>query len=1346
MVNKHLLVTAIGLSLATSAFSQSESLPVKDVLPTTLLSAKTYSGAAVSTDMLTQPVVGDAYTIEVKGKFNSGTGRGLDICVNDATATGFRVSMDATSLNWTNPTTQSTVLSSTDNTLERTLRFAVKDKKVNIFEDGYLVSTRPVETIEDARVLKKGENVNPEVVPVKDWGAKKPTPASLGWYLVNNNKEVTNWPNARFENNSKFNIKNADGTIYDGNFFFIRWDSNGYKTFKYTYPVTLEANTTYTFSMDCTFWDNKGATVITTEVYDNRLLTGKALTSHNYPTSDTATGRHKFSSGNMTFTTTKAGTYYIAMSSGWSMYAIKNLQLHKDQVIITPQILLGKAYEGDASVDVSSVTYDGTGAYAPTEKSGESTTLNLKDAGDVEKAYLFNSTVNVSGATSLHLTAATPFTDTKINLSGDDAWLYYDNIKPSNVIANYLQDVTVDGKPAESEANCRVAIYANGTVVIPNGPANDKKAIVVYDGENYTGNSMALDIETYHNNLGKFDNKIRSFKLKKGYMATLANNANGTGYSRVFIANDGDVEMPTMPEGMEFVSFVRAFRWNWTSKKGKANGVREDLNLSCYYDWSAGGKSTVDMEYTPIRQNLGWPGWDEINGKQNVTHLLGCNEPDRPDQANASVDQVMQMWPEMLKSGLRLGSPATSSVYAGWNRDFFQKLDKVGYRCDFTAVHIYEPFSGAGLVGRVNDMSNRANGRPVWITEWNNGANWTGESWPDANRKLTPKNAQKQLEFMQNALSTLNNLNKIERYFEYDWVQDCRAIVLADTLTPAGKFYAAYKAGLAYHNMDRPWEAWKICPPYLVQTIDNDMRNITIKWYDHNGETGKKYILERMMDGETEYKAIKEFTLDKDYKAGETITFTELIPCTTSATYRVKAISYKDTESEYSDVHKFTRDAEAAAPVLKGKAISTTIIKLTWNKVANAKSYRIERADSADGEYKVIADNLTATTFTDDSLNVGTTYYYRAYSINSAATRPVSEVLKISTKSFTVPAAVEGVHISGGSSSVSLRWNFVYDTSYRLERADKQDGKFVIIADKVEENKYVDTTVNNGTTYYYKMQPYNVAGNGTWSAVYTAVPEAGKYLHLAFDENSGNVTYDEWGCNDGTFYNGAAFADGRNGGYAVKLSKGSKSYVELPKGAVSRLSDYTIAAWLNVNGGRGRILDFGSGTGTWVMVAATGAGVKFKIKVNEGSQWDVTIPVTWSKDGFDHLVITQEGSEMAFYFNGKLAGTATNTLGTTLKDLGETKQNWLGRSQCPRDAYSGHVYDDFRIYDRAITADDVKMLYDGKELSFQDSPTGIDNLKVETDNDNNVYNLLGQLVKKGRKGIYVKKGRKFMVK
>lgn len=1361
-----------------AAFAQAPDLQQKQTLPNTLLTNQTYSSNEVQVSKLTTVVPGKEYTLEVKGKFNSGTGRGLDIVANDAEGKGFRFSMDAKTLNWNNPLNKLTALSETDNTQTRTFRFAVADGKVNIYEDGFFVCTRDIETIEESITKNDGEDINPEVIPASDWGSSKPSPASKGWFLLNNkNEEIAadEWPNSRFETSPKMKASYEDGTVFNGNIFVLRWDGGlKNKSYKYGYAITgLKANTTYRLSLDCAYWNNDNRTTFTIGVSKEKTL-GNPIATYEVKTKGKS-GKQVLVPNTMSFTTDSEGTYYIYMTGSEALFAITNLKLQDVTETITPMVLIGKNYEGEASMEVESATYDEAGAYAPAKQTGEAKNLSFADAGDAKQAFVYNATISVSGKTNLHMLAdGNPCTSTIFNLQGDDAWLYFDYVKPSKVIKYFLQDVKINGQVAENGVNCRVTLWANGAVVIPNGPAYDKKALVAYDGENFTGKSKEFEINTYHNNLGEWDNKIKSFKLKRGYMATLANNANGTGYSRVFIANDKDLEISSLPEGMEnFVSFVRVFRWNWPSKKGKANGYGEKdlLNITCNYDWNVGGKSDApDIEYTPIRQNLGWPSWNDINNKKGVNHLLGCNEPNDKNQANCTVDQVIQMWPEMLKSGLRLGSPAPTSVWA-WNDSFFNQIEKLGYRCDFAVAHIYEnSLNASSLVDRVNHLSQVGKGRPVWITEWNNGANWTGEWWPtkkgpqcdaDSNpildengntktvsRPLSKENAEVSRKFFAETLPALDKCTNIERYYEYDWVQDARALVLGGKLTPAGKVYAAHKAALAYTEKEnKSWENWKICPPYPVQSIDKDFRNITIKWYDHNGETGKKYVLERKMDDATDYTVCKEFYLDKDYKAGETIAFTEAIPCTSKVTYRIKALSYKDTESVYSDERTFTRDAAVAAPVLKGEAISTSINKISWDAVSGAKSYRLERADTKDGEYQVIADNLTTTEYEDKDLKVNTTYYYRAYSLNSAAERPVSEVLTVKTKAFAVPENMTGVRVSGGDHSASLRWDFAYDTQYKVLRSDKENGSYITIADKVDATSYVDEGLNNGQTYYYKVMPFNEAGEGAETEILQATPQAGLYMHLAFDENEGKKSYDEWGGNDGTFLNAASFTEGRNGGYAAKLVKGSKSYIELPKGTVSRLTDFTVATWIKITGGKGRIFDFGSGSGIFMIAAANGTGVKYKITCQKGA-FDFTVPCKWNTTDWHHLVITQKGKDMAIYFDGEEVGTAVNEKEIYPKDMGVTSQNWLGRSQWTQDAYCDHIYDDFRIYDYAIQADDVKTLFDDKEIS-----TSIIQIEDKSDFIKNdaVYDLMGRKVSTStkdisHKGIYIQKGKKFVVK
>ncbi|MBN2165082.1 MAG: T9SS type A sorting domain-containing protein [Marinilabiliaceae bacterium] len=464
-----------------------------------------------------------------------------------------------------------------------------------------------------------------------------------------------------------------------------------------------------------------------------------------------------------------------------------------------------------------------------------------------------NQTITLSDAVEYHITNANnAITNSTISLNHEDAWLFFDNVRPSEVVSKYKSSILINGTAFTPETNGRVAIYKNGTAILPFGASY--KPLTVYTEPSYAGYDTSFVIHTYHKALGRFNNAIQSMKLKRGYMATLANNADGSGYSRVFIADTEDLLIENLPSLLNGkVSFIRVFKHQWVSKKGKAGWNPDDINGTCYYDWNIGGNSSYNFEYAAIRQNAGWPGWDAINSKENITHLLGFNEPDRPDQSNMAFDDALAQWPDFMKSGLRLGSPATSDPFNSWSLiNFVDACDANNYRLDFVAVHCYWVKTPTQWYNDLKYIHERT-GRPIWITEWNNGANWTTETWPTADRSYSDANALKQLNDITKILEVLDTAHFVERYFIYDWVQDCRAMVLSSGLTLAGKYYAANKSDFAYSKKNDVIPGWNTKAPTLTTTYSQLTNNIAVEWNDPNGELSISQLLQRkLFDGSFE--------------------------------------------------------------------------------------------------------------------------------------------------------------------------------------------------------------------------------------------------------------------------------------------------------------------------------------------------------------------------------------------------------------------------------------------------------------------------------------------------------------
>ena len=312
-----------------------------------------------------------------------------------------------------------------------------------------------------------------------------------------------------------------------------------------------------------------------------------------------------------------------------------------------------------------------------------------------------------------------------------DAVVVFDRVRPSVVQEKFLSSIFVDNKPAEHGKNVRLIPTVAGTIVFPHGP--DYASLLTFNSINLQGEPRKFIVHKYYKTkeLNEDEDQIQSFLLKKGYMATLAENADGSGASQVFIAYDKDLEIKRLPEAlMKKVSFIRVFPWRYTGKKGFGGklATAEMLRTQWYYSWNASAKSSIDIEFVPMRHNAKWDSFKKINQLENVTHVLGFNEPNQPDQANMTVEEALAMWPKLQASGLRLGSPSPNDAERGlkWLYEFMDEADKRGLRVDFVTVHYYKADWPANkLIGWLRKIHQRTGNRPIWLTEFNNGAPWT---------------------------------------------------------------------------------------------------------------------------------------------------------------------------------------------------------------------------------------------------------------------------------------------------------------------------------------------------------------------------------------------------------------------------------------------------------------------------------------------------------------------------------------------------------------------------------------------------------------------------------------------
>jgi hypothetical protein len=519
--------------------------------------------------------------------------------------------------------------------------------------------------------------------------------------------------------------------------------------------------------------------------------------------------------------------------------------------------------------------------------------------------------VTVSAATDYVVTGTTPFaTAGSVNLTNDGAALILKNVIPSKTLSTYLTNIFINGSQAVSGTNCTVSIYNSGTIVLPYTVASS--GLTVYTGENFTGSSAVYHPSSVNSALGTFNNAIQSVKLRRGYMACLATSSDGTGYNRVYVANGGDLEISALPAALKGkVSYIRVLRWQWPSKKaysGTDMTANALLNTTSFYGWNASDYSRTDREYVPQHHHEGWPAISECTSHSDGTAILGNNEPDNQNDSKqkfSTVSEVLANWPAMMKGGQRLGSPAVSSNLSGWLYPFIDSIDAKGYRCDFVAVHAYWYEQPSAFMSGLKAIYDKVK-RPLWITEFNYGANWT--NWAGSDRTGSTANYELERAWMATLIPLLDAAPYVERYFVYNWVEDCRKVyntsdaTLSSTsyLTPAGQAYVnTATSQLAYSGAYDAVPAFNYVAPYSLACTPSRSK-IALTWYNANGEQTEKTYVERKV-GTGSYVVLT--TLSGSEKKSFGYTDADLTQIATGDyTYRIHNFDSDGTERYSSEV------------------------------------------------------------------------------------------------------------------------------------------------------------------------------------------------------------------------------------------------------------------------------------------------------------------------------------------------------------------------------------------------------------------------------------------------------------
>ncbi|KJK78309.1 hypothetical protein H634G_06482 [Metarhizium anisopliae BRIP 53293] len=163
--------------------------------------------------------------------------------------------------------------------------------------------------------------------------------------------------------------------------------------------------------------------------------------------------------------------------------------------------------------------------------------------------------------------------------------------------------------------------------------------------------------------------------------------------------------------------------------------------------------------------------------QRGTQHLLGFNEPDRPDQANMSPEAAVTAWKTYMEpyaGQVKLGAPAISNAGYYWLSEFLNQCQ--GCHIDFIPVHWYNDHTlEFDLENWVNKICQLGRGRPIWITEFQ------GFGSP-----------AQQGEFLKNAMPFLDKTACVARYAYFGTAMNSQVLLQngGPALSPLGTQYA----------------------------------------------------------------------------------------------------------------------------------------------------------------------------------------------------------------------------------------------------------------------------------------------------------------------------------------------------------------------------------------------------------------------------------------------------------------------------------------------------------------------------------------------------------------------------
>ncbi len=298
------------------------------------------------------------------------------------------------------------------------------------------------------------------------------------------------------------------------------------------------------------------------------------------------------------------------------------------------------------------------------------------------------------------------------------------------------------------------------------------------------------------------------------------------------------------------------------------------------------------------------------------------------------------------------------------------------------------------------------------------------------------------------------------------------------------------------------------------------------------------------------------------------------------------------------------------------------------------------------------------------------------------------------TCELVAPAAPTGLAATAQPASIRLDWtaNAEEDmASYTIVRAEKADSVFNTVGRNITGTAFVDNSVEQGVEYIYKIKAVDKAGN---------ISEASEIIDAATGNTKTLVAQiqfenDLYDCTDNMF--DAAISSKAT--YTVNHKSGEKAlnmpgtqFMQVPY-QVGNMREMTICTWVNMrsNSTWQRIFDFGSDTEHYMFLTPNN-GSEMRFVMKNGGDEEILSASKPSLYQWVHIAVTIGEDAVILYVNGEEVAKS-NSMTIRPSDI-KPAICYIGRSQFDADPMLKAYIDDFRVYNYALSADEVMAVTD----------------------------------------------------